>query len=118
MTSYLLGVAAVLLLVAFIVEMLRRGILREKFAALWLLVAFILLVLVAWPNALIWTAEKFGFVSPVNLVFSLGLVLLAGVAVQLSFEVSKLEERTRRQAEDFALLRMELEELVDRIGRE
>ena len=118
MTSYLLGVAAVLLLVTFIVEMLRRGILREKFAALWLLVAFILLVLVVWPNALIWTAEHLGFVSPVNLVFSLGLVLLAGVSVQLSFEVSKLEERTRRRAEDFALLRMELEELVDRIGGE
>ena len=34
-----LGLAAALLMGVFVAEMLRRGILREKFAALWLVVA-------------------------------------------------------------------------------
>ena len=105
---YLLGVAAAVVAAVFVVELLRRGILKEKFAALWLLVTGVLLVIAVFPGVLSWRATVLGVQLPSNLLFFLAAVVLLLVSVQLSFEVSKLEARTRRLAEDLALLREEV----------
>jgi hypothetical protein len=103
-----LGLAAALLLVAFVAELLRRGILRERFAALWLAVSGLLVVVALFPALLATAAELLGFALPANLLFFASLLFLLLIAVQLSFEVSKLEARTRRLAEDVALLTAEV----------
>jgi hypothetical protein len=103
-----LGLAAALLLVAFVAELLRRGILRERFAALWLVVSGLLVVVALFPALLSAAADVLGFELPANLLFFGSLLFLLLVAVQLSFEVSKLEARTRRLAEDVALLTAEV----------
>ncbi len=105
---YLLGVAAAVLATVFVVELLRRGILKEKFAALWLVVTGALLLIAVFPGVLSWLAQVLGVQLPSNLLFFLAAVVLLLVSVQLSFEVSKLEARTRRLAEDLALLREEV----------
>lgn len=105
---YLLGVAAAVVAAVFVVELLRRGILKEKFAALWILVTGVLLVIAVFPGVLSWLATVLGVQLPSNLLFFLAGVVLLLVSVQLSFEVSKLEARTRRLAEDLALLREEV----------
>ncbi len=104
------GLAASLGLVLFVAELLRRGILRERFAALWVLVSTLLVVVAAFPGLLRWAADALGFELPANLLFFASLLFLLLVAVQLSFEVSKLEMRTRRLAEDLALLRAEVQD--------
>ena len=55
-----------------------------------------------------------GVQVPANLLFFLTAVLLLLVSVQLSYEVSRLEARTRRLAEEIALLREAVRELQDR----
>jgi hypothetical protein len=103
-----LGLAAALVMVVFVAEMLRRGILREKFAALWLVVAALLILVALFPQLLRAAADTLGFAVPSNLLFFVSILFLLLVAVQLSYEVSKLEARTRRLAEDLALLRGEV----------
>lgn len=112
--TYLLGLLAATGMVAFVVEMLRRGILREKYAALWLLVSSGILVLAVFPALLNRLAAFVGIAVPSNLLFLLAAVLLLVVSVQLSYEVSRVESRTRRLAEEVALLRYE----VMRIGED
>jgi hypothetical protein len=102
------GLAASLGLVVFVAELLRRGILRERFAALWVVVSTLLVVVALFPGLLRWTADTLGFELPSNLLFFASILFLLLVAVQLSYEVSKLEARTRRLAEDLALLRAEV----------
>ena len=98
------GVAAAVVLLVFILELLRRGILREKFAVLWLAVSTLLVVMAIFPGLLRGTADALGFEVPSNLLFFTGILFLLLVCVQLSYEVSRLEARTRRLAEDLALL--------------
>lgn len=98
------GVAASVLLLVFILELLRRGILREKFAVLWLAVSTLLVVMAIFPGLLRGAADALGFELPANLLFFTGILFLLLVCVQLSYEVSLLEARTRRLAEDLALL--------------
>ena len=50
---------------------------------------------------------------PANLLFFLGSLLLLAMSLQHSFELGRLEERTRTLAEEVALLRLGLEQ-VDR----
>ena len=112
--SYVLGVVAAVGTLVFVVEMLRRGILREKYAALWLVVSALLVLLAVFPRLLVTTAGLLGVQVPVNLLFFVSAVVLLLVSVQLSYEVSVLEARTRRLAEEVALLRDAVERVVTR----
>jgi hypothetical protein len=102
------GLGAALVLVVFVVELLRRGILRERFAALWLAVATVLVLGALFPGLLAGAARALGFQVASNLLFFSAILFLLLVTVQLSHEISRLEARTRRLAEDVALLSNEL----------
>jgi hypothetical protein len=101
------GLAAAAILLGFVIELLRRGILRERFAALWLLVSCLLLLGALFPGFLARAAGALGFQVVSNLMFFSAILFLLLVAIQLSNEVSRLEARTRRLAEDLALLSTE-----------
>jgi hypothetical protein len=104
------GLAAAVLLLAFVIELLRRGILRERFAALWLLVSAMLMLGALFPGILTRAAGALGFQIVSNLLFFSAIVFLLLVAIQLSNEVSRLEARTRRLAEDLALLSAQVQQ--------
>lgn len=108
MSSYWLGLLGATLTVAFVVTLLRRGILRERFAALWLLVSLLLLIGAIFPSLLRAVSQAVGFEVPANFLFFLSIIFLLLVSAQLSFEVSQLEARTRRLAEELALLAAEV----------
>lgn len=103
------GLIAAVTTTLFIVELLRRRILREKYAVLWLFVAAGLLVFSIFPGLLTALAGLLGFEVPANLLFAISALLLLLVSVQLSYEVSRVEARTRRLAEEIALLRRQVE---------
>lgn len=112
-TPYVLGVVAAMATTVFVVELLRRGILREKFAALWLVVSGALLVFAIFPDVLSRLAGLVGVAVPANLLFFMAAVLLLLVSVQLSYEVSRLDARTQRLAEEVALLRDDIRRLEE-----
>ena len=97
-----------------IVELLRRRQLKEKYAVLWLTVGAGMFVLGAFPGLLNTVADHVGVKDPPNLLLFAAALLLLSVCVHLSWEASRLEEKTRTLAEEVALLR---ERLDDRDGR-
>lgn len=106
-----LGLLAALLLAGVVAELLRRGILRERFAGLWLIVSALLIVVALFPSLLRSAADALGFALPSNLLFFASILFLLLVTMQLSYEVSRLEARSRRLAEDLALLTSEVRDL-------
>ncbi|MEU6025061.1 DUF2304 domain-containing protein [Micromonospora sp. NPDC047134] len=104
-----------LVLLGTIVELLRRRQLREKYGMLWLGLLFVVIPLSLFPRLLDGVADLLGVASGVSLVLFLGIVFLLLVCIHLSWEVSALEEETRTLAEEFALLRAEVE--ADRAER-
>lgn len=105
--AFLLALA----IVALVVEMLRRKKLREKYAALWLIVGGATLVLAAFPRLLNIVAEYVGVQVPSNLLFALSILMLLGVCLHLSWEISVVEDETRTLAEEVAILRTQVEAL-------
>lgn len=105
--AFLLALA----IVAVVVEMLRRKKLREKYAVLWLIVGVATLVLAAFPRLLNIVAEFVGVQLPSNLLFIMSILMLLGVCLHLSWEISVVEDETRTLAEEVAILRSQVESL-------
>lgn len=111
MSSYLVALVGALLILAGIFELLRRRQLSEKYAVLWLVVGVLLLALTVFPGVLYGVSHSLGIGLPTNLLFFVGIVFLVCVCLHLSWELSRLENETRKLAEDVAILRLELREL-------
>lgn len=107
----LAGIALAFLVLVIIVSLLLRRQLREKYATLWIVIGLVILVLAIFPGVLLALSRALGVEIPSNLIFALALVLLIGVALHLSWELSQAEDEVRRVAEDVAILRADVEEM-------
>lgn len=91
--------------VAVMLELVRRRQLREKYALLWLSVGFGGIVLGLGRAVVDRIATSLGVSYGPSVVFLGAILFLLLVCMHLSWEVSRLEERTRILAEELALLR-------------
>ncbi|MEV4948609.1 DUF2304 domain-containing protein [Streptomyces sp. NPDC053755] len=99
------------ILVACIVELLRRRKLKEKYAFLWVITGLVIIPLGFFPSLLDSVARAVGVASGVSLILFLSVAFLFIVCLQLSWEVGHLEEEGRTLSEEVALLRLDVREL-------
>ena len=112
MSGYYFALASCMALVLFLVVLLRTRRLREKYALTWIVVALGVCVLGAFPRVVESITSAVGVETPSNLIFALALIVLLGVCIQLSVEITGLEEETRTLAEELALLRFDVDRLA------
>lgn len=94
-----------ILVCTFVVVQVRHQRMKERYAALWLIIGAIIIVLGAFPNLLNGVADFVGVALPVNLLFLLSILLLMGVSIHLTLELSRLSEKTRILAEEVSILK-------------
>ncbi|MEB0286830.1 DUF2304 domain-containing protein [Cryobacterium sp. 10S3] len=111
LTSYVLGIAAALLTLVIVVELLRRGRLRERHAIWWMVAGIAALLASIFPVTLEWTAQLLGIQVPTNLVFFVSIAILFLVCLQHSSELTRMEGRARSLAESIALLELRLRDV-------
>lgn len=114
--TYVLGILAALLALAAIVELMRRGTLRERHALWWFVGGLIALIIAVFPQTLGWAARAVGVSLPANLVFFIAIGLLFLVSLQYGAELTRVEAKMRSLAEQAAFHEHRLEELEARIG--
>ncbi|MEI7778650.1 MAG: DUF2304 domain-containing protein [Actinomycetes bacterium] len=107
-------VVVVVVVFGLMIELLRRRQLREKYAAIWLIVSAMLLFFAIQPTLFARISHFLGFGLPVNLAFASAVVVLLLVSMQLSLESGRREDETQRLAEEIALLQLEIDRLRDR----
>lgn len=98
-----------------VIEMLRRRKLREKYAAMWLLVSLGVVALGVIPGLATLLSDLVGFQLAANFVLASAAFVLLFVVLQLSSEVGHLEEEVRTTVEEIALLRCEMEDMRARL---
>ena len=109
--SYILGIVAALLVLAVVIELLRRRHLRERHAVVWLIAGLVALIVGIFPGTLAWAAQLVGVEVPTNLVFFVAITLLFLVCLQNASELTKLESKTRDLAEQTAMLELRIRQL-------
>jgi hypothetical protein len=106
--AHLLLVLMTLGIVGFVLHLVRSSRLRAKYAMLWTTVGVGLIVLAAFPALLDRTALEVGIYYPPAAFLMAAVAFLFVLSVHFSYELSRLEERTRTLAEEVALLRDEI----------
>ncbi|WP_349899478.1 DUF2304 domain-containing protein [Parafrigoribacterium soli] len=109
-TSYVFGIVSALVVLAIVIELLRRRSLRERHAIWWLVAGIFTLIAGIFPATLTWAANLIGIEVPINLVFFVSIAILFLVCLQHSSELTQLESKTRALAERLALLELKLTE--------
>ncbi|WP_084718583.1 DUF2304 domain-containing protein [Streptacidiphilus carbonis] len=107
--SVLTSITGVVVL-ACILELLRRQQLREKYAAIWLAIGVVVAPLGFFPTVLNGVAHKIGVANGASLVLFAGFILVLLVCLHLSWEASRLEAETRILSEEVALVRSKVGE--------
>lgn len=105
------GISFALAVLGLIFVLLLRRKLREKYAALWLVIGFAILLVAIFPGLLVWLTDVMGVQVASNLLFAMSLALLIGVTLHLSWELSTSEDEVRRVAEEIAIMRGEIDAL-------
>lgn len=106
-TSFLIAISVSSLFT--ILLLLRKKKLREKYAGIWILFIFFVLLILFFPTGLSKLSTFVGFEVTSNFFFFLSIAFLTFLAMQLSVEVGKLENENQKLAEEVALIKIELE---------
>jgi hypothetical protein len=111
-----ISIAVCLILIAGIIELIRRGRLREEYAFVWLGSAIVLLALSIWRGAFDALARFLGIAyGPALLILVIlffGFVFL----VHFSIVVSRLTSENKRLAQEIAMLTKLVEERESQDG--
>lgn len=94
-----------IILVVMVLAQVRNQKMKEKYAALWLIISAFIIVLALFPRLLDLLARVVGIETPVNLLFLLSIIMLIGVVLHLTQELSKMSDETRILAEEVAIMR-------------
>lgn len=114
MTLQLVAVVVSALFTLTVIDFIRRNRLKERYALLWLAAGVAMIVLSAWHRLLIWVTGLFKFQVPSNGLFAVVLLFLMLIVFHFSIAISIESERTKRLAQELALLK----ERLGRLGGE
>ena len=89
----------------FIVRMVRRNQLPSRYALLWLSIGVVIAVLATFPRLLDRISSWLGIAYAPGTFFLGAITLLLLIVVHFSWELARLDARTRLLAEELAVLR-------------
>jgi hypothetical protein len=105
--TQIIGLICAAITIGFMFELIRRQSIKEKYTVLWVLAAIAIVTIAVYPQILDDIADLTGIQDGPNVVLAVGGLAITIVGVQLSIEVSRLEDRSRALAEEIGLLRLE-----------
>ncbi len=108
---HIIALVMALFTLAVIIELSRRRHLHEKYAIIWLALSAIILFFAVFPGLFNSLAHAMGVKNPPDLLATVASLFLLVVCVRLSYEIGRLEDRSRTLAEEIALLRRQVERL-------
>lgn len=106
----LLAVAASLVYLYGIVAALRRSRMAVRQAILWIFSGVAFLAISVFPQPLVWTASKLGFVAPSNAAFVVWLLVITALMFYQSLTTSRQTAQIKTLSQELAVLQAELEQ--------
>lgn len=105
--------AGVIVYFSVVLIALRKKSLTLKYSLLWMLSAFLLLIIIIFPQIINWVTKLMGIAAPVNTVFTIVLFLVLMILISLSVIVSIQHAQIKKLIQSLALLEKNLRDSVD-----
>lgn len=93
-----------------IVDLIRRGMIKEQYALLWLASAVILLILSVWRGLLDKIALVMGIAYPPSFLFLVAFLFLLLIVLHFSVIISDFSEKNKRLSQEVAILKTMFEQ--------
>ena len=97
-----------------IVELIRRGRLKEKYSLLWLFAGTILLIFSLSRGLLEYVSSLLGIYYPPSLLFLLAFMFLLLITLHFSVVISGLSDKNKKLAQELSLLQQQMQESMGR----
>ena len=107
-----------ILVFVIVVDMVRGRRLREEYSVLWLATSVIMFVLVLRYDWLVSLTALIGAGLPTTTLFLFSIIFLMLLCVQFCIKISKLTDQVKNLSQENALLRQEVDEIVQRNGQD
>jgi len=107
-------VGSVVLLV-LVVELIRRGRLKERYSLLWLLAGAVVMLFSLSRGLLEYASHLFGIFYPPSFLFLIAFFFLLLITLHFSVVISGLSEKNKTLAQEVAVLRQALEDVRKRM---
>jgi hypothetical protein len=107
----IVAIAGAVGLLLFVLELVRRRALMERYALLWLLASFVILGLAIWDEALGMIARELGILSAPNALFFVAIAFVLLLLLHFSAAMSRLTDQSKVLAQRHAMLEERLREL-------
>jgi hypothetical protein len=108
-TQHVFAIAASVLTLVFILELVRRRKLKEEYSWLWIVTASGMVVLSTWYDLLRWLTGMIGAALVTTTLFIFALLFLLAISVHFSTVISRLTHQVRRLTQELAILEAERE---------
>lgn len=95
----------------YIFSLVRKGALELKYTLAWCLMGLILVVISIEPDLVVILSKILGIGLPVNAVFLLGIFCILIIILTITVAVSRASVRTKRLAQEIALVKLELAQI-------
>lgn len=88
-----------------VIDLIRRGKLKEQYSLLWLASTAVLLILSLWRDLLHRISHLAGVEYPPALLFLIAFLFLLVIVLHYSVVISDLSEKNKRLAQEIAILK-------------
>lgn len=114
----IIGLIASMCGLVFVIELVRRGRLREDYSLLWLATGIALLLLMLFRPLMDQLAALMGIVTyPPAALFVVALVFMLSILLQYSLALTRLSRENKKAAQEMALLRQEVDALREALAQ-
>lgn len=96
----------------YIAYLIVKGRLREEYAIVWCISSIVLICFSLWQRGLELVAEVAGVSIPANLIFAACIFAMLVYLLHLSVVASRLHEQNKKMAQEIALLKQKVEQLL------
>jgi hypothetical protein len=110
MNIFVVSVIFCLVFVGFVIEMIRRRQISERYSLLWLILGLIMLFFSLFPKLLNRLAHAMGIVYGTSLLFFIGFLFALVFILHLTTVITKLDRKMTRLTQELALLQSREEE--------
>jgi hypothetical protein len=109
----IVAIAGAVGLLLFVLELVRRRALMERYALLWLFSSLVILALAVWSDALTLLARQLGILSAPNALFFVALAFVLLLLLHFSAAMSRLTDQSKVLAQRQAILEQRLREIEE-----
>lgn len=107
---YTFAIIFSIIFILFIINLVRKNKLDEKYSILWLFASFIILLVALFPSIITRIAQKFNVFYPPTLMLLFAIIILGAYIVHITVVITKQNKMIVKLTQELGILKEKIEE--------